>query len=131
MENRNWNRNSLAVDALGVAGAAVLPADLAELARPERETVRIRRCPSARRRRRAPTSRTAPPAKETPRQLILAAHIRPEGFRVTDRLLAAAPEQLRPQHKALVKRLLQRAIAERGVDAEQLRRRLGSASLWP
>src|SRR5690349_22697752 len=100
---------------------AILPADLAEFARPERQQRRgagvfERRVVSAL----GPVVARA--GEEPASQLVLAAHIRAERLGVTNRLLPPAPEQLGPHQGALVERLLQRAIAEGGVHAKQPRR---------
>src|SRR5262245_7859742 len=103
-----------------VIGPPVLPAHLAELARPVRHDERSARVFRVRLRRAA--GAIEPRAREpSPRELIVARHVEAVRGRTADRLFPAAAYPLTSTDERAVDRSLQRPPVERRVDAEQLR----------
>src|SRR5438874_9488311 len=102
-----------------VVGAPVLPANLAELARPVREDQRPARI-EQRRVGRA-VAAVVPRAHEpAPPELIIAGDVHAHAALKAVLLIAAAPYPFRPAHEGVIDRSLQRPPAERRVDAVQL-----------
>src|SRR5438034_952982 len=108
-----------------VGGAAVLRANLAELARPVREQERsglVLERGVGRALRRV----VAHAGEPTLRELILAAGIHAERVAVASLLPAAAPHQLGAPDETAVDRAPQRPIPERRIDAVDARREVGA-----
>src|SRR5437660_94681 len=104
------------VDALRVVGAPVLPANLAELARPVREDQRPARIEQ--RRVGGAVAAVVPGTHEpAPPELIIAGDVHAGAALQAVLLIAAAPYPLRPADEGVVDRSLQRPPAERRVDA--------------
>src|SRR5689334_22506447 len=103
---------------LRIPGAAILPADLTELARPVRQQQRL--AGVAPRRIRAVRPVVAGAGKPAARELVLAGHVEAVAALFAERLLAAAPDDLRAPDERVIDRPLQRPPPHGGIEPGEL-----------